>query len=233
MFFVTLVVFGITANAESTKGHIYLGFDGFFVANAADNWKKDTQNAVDDLVNVTGYDSAGYAITTYSGMGGRIGAEFPYQKSGINLGFSIGYVQGPSSIIKIAAASTSAGPAAATEKIKTSFFRLMFELAKTFPLGERSRFSIGGGIGAAQGRIESNSTYSGSFITVLGAPAKVTDNKTWTGMTWEINPSFIFPSGTTDLELGARYATFPKLKKSDDWSEFEWIPFGIYSAVHF
>lgn len=236
---VLFIATGTAAYAEPLTGRLYIGLDAFSVADGADKWKKNASEAINTLVNVTGYDSAGYTIKTTPGFGGRIGLKFPFKNiENANWGASLGFVKGPASDIKVHAESTLTIPGAYTEKINTSFIRILFDLSKSFPVGIRSdgkqsRFAIGAGIGAAQGKIESKTTVSGSFVTVLGAPPSTTDNKTWTGLTWEVSPSLIIPSGTTEIEIGARIAGFPKLKESTNFSEFKWTPFGFFGALHF
>lgn len=236
---VLVMATGTTAYAESGSGRFYLGLDAFTVAEAADKWKETASAAINMLVDVTGYDTAAYTMKTTPGIGGRFGVQFPFKNiENANWGASIGYVKGPSSVIKVHAESTLTTQGTYKEEIDTSYMRLLLELAKSFPVGSgtsgnQTRFSIGAGIGAAQGKIESNVTAGGSFVTVLGAPTSTSDSKTWTGLTWEVSPSLIIPSGTTEIELGAKIAGFPKLKESDNFSEFKWNPFGFFAALHF
>lgn len=235
LFAILLMATVAGASAETGNGRFYLGLDVFTVADAADEWKKNASDAIDLLVNSVGYDSAGYKMETTAGIGARLGILFPFKNTeNANWGGSIGYVKGPATDIDVHAESTLTTQGLDNEKIETSFIRMMFEIGKSFPVGSgTTRFRIGAGAGAAYGKIESEETASGSFVTVLGAPSSTTNSKTWTGFTWEINPSFIIPSGTTEIELGARFAGFPTLKKSDDFSKFNWNPFGVYGALHF
>lgn len=227
------------AAVEAANGRVYLGLDVFTVANAADKWEENTGDAVDLLVDYVGYDSAGYEMTTSAGLGARLGLTFPIADTEYAAwGASIGYVKGPASDIDVHAESTLTTQGVYNEQIETSYVRVLFELSKGFPIGSRSddkqsRFTIGAGLGAAYGKMESETTARGSFVTVLGAPSSQSDSKTWTGLTWEITPSVIIPSGTTEIEIGARFAGFPKLKESDDYSEFKWNPFGVFCALHF
>ena len=234
LFIGVLFAMATTVSAESGRGRFYLGLDVFTVADGGDQWKKDNDASIDSLVNVTGYDSASYKMTTTAGLGGRLGVRFPFSSDeNANWGGSVGYVKGPASDTDFTADSTIVGRGIANEKIDTSFIRLLLEVSKSFPIGSGStRFSIGAGVGAAQGKIEDKTTYAGSFVTSLGA-GNESANKTWTGVTWEINPALTFPSGTTLIELGVRMAGFPVLKKSDTWSKFSWNPFGVYGALHF
>lgn len=231
---ILLVTLAVGASAKSDGGKMYVGLDVFSVADAADEWKKEATETIDVLVNSVGYDSAGYTMKTTPGIGVRLGLLFPFGNDGdANWGASIGYVKGPSSTIDLLADSTVAGRGTGKDQIDTYFIRMLFEMRKSFPIGDsETRFSIGAGVGAAYGKIEDSLTYAGSFVTVLGAaPAK--DSKTWTGVTWEINPSLIIPSGSTEIELGVRMAGFPVLKESTDFSKFSWNPFGAYAALHF
>ncbi len=225
--------------AEQLTGKLYLSLEGYNVAEAGDKWKDNTQDAINGLVNISGYDTAAGTIKTNPGFGGRIGVKFPFKSvENADWGISLNVIKGPSSNIKVHAESTLTIPGNYTEKIDTSFFRLLLDFSKSFPLGSgadsnQTRFALGASIGAAQGRIEDKTTSAGSFVTIFGADPTTSDSKTWTGFTWEISPSLIIPSGTTEIEIGAKLAGFPKLKESDTVSEFNWTPMGVFCAIHF
>lgn len=215
--------------AEFGNGRFNLGLDMLTVANADKKWKRKAANAV------SGYAAAGYTMKTSVGIGGRVGVRFPLRDNDVAdvCGVSIGYVKGPAAAIKVNAESALTPGGTYNENINTSFFRILYENAKTYPVGSGSaRFSIGAGVGAAYGRIESKATYRGSFIPVFGA-ASATNSTTWTGFTWEINPAVVIPFRTIEMELGARIAGFPKLKGSNKFSEFSWNPFGVYWTLYF
>jgi hypothetical protein len=129
--------------------------------------------------------------------------------------------------------SASAGNARATEKIDTSFVRALVEFQNTVPLGRQVALRFKGGIGVAQGRIESDQTYSGTFVTILGAPRSYSASDKWTGITWEIGPALVITGEKIDLDIGLSYAGFPKLKENDDFTEFDWSALGIQVAIGF
>lgn len=219
---------------KSRRARIFATLDYFTISGADGEWKKNLASSSEYAVDVIGYDSARYELSSTFGLGGRIGVHVPYEdEPRLTWGASIGYVLGPSAETNVTASDNVVSAGYYDSEVETSFTRFLLELTRNYPIGENSRFSMGVGAGLAQGTIEEDWRYSGSFVTVLGLSPNGSAKESWSGFTWELSPSIVIASGESELEFGARIAGFPKLEEGDTFSEFAWTPFSVYAGIRF
>ena len=102
--------------------------------------------------------------------------------------------------------------------------RLMVEGAGRVPISDTVYLRLGGGLGLGKAEVEDE------ISTTLGNTSGEADE---TGFTWEVSPAIVFKAGRTDIEVGARYAQFPKIDETDETYEIDWSPFGVYVGAAF
>jgi hypothetical protein len=180
----------------------------------------------DDIedANTTAVVAAGTAngeVTTTNGIGGRIGARTLVDEV-FDVGFSLGYVVGPEieSVL-----DTPAGRL--TETTDTRFIRVMGEGGFHVRLADRVRLRLGAGAGLASAKVETEREASGTVT----ASANGSESKQ--GFTWELSPALVFTGEKLDVEVGARYAQFPKISETNDTPEIDWTPLGFYLGIIF
>lgn len=216
-------------HAEAARPAWLFRLQSWGANDAFDGDEKSLRQAMDFLVNDVGYDTASFEMEKSGGWEIRTGVLFERSDTGWAVGPSIGYIKGPESTVDIVARSPgNDGTAHYTDK--TQFVRALVEVAKTVPLTDSIAFRLGGAAGIARGKIETtNGRNTGSFVTVVGLPPTFSGSHDWTGVTWEISPTFIFGH----FEIGFSYASFPKMKENDDYNEFKWNPYGLILGVRF
>jgi hypothetical protein len=232
--FIEMHCFG--ESMPSGKPKVYASIDAFLVSNGADKWKSDAKDFANALVDI-GYDSSQWQVSSTGGFGGRLGVLWAINRlnnteigtiNTVEIGPSIGYYKGPSGDITVDGFSTLAGNGSLKSTIDTTFLRFLLEGKSNFYLKDKISCSIGGGIGFANGKITEEDKWNGSL-------AADTDNysNSSTGFTWEISPAITFQFNSSILELGLRYAGFPRIKETDNISEFKWNPFGFFLGFIF
>jgi hypothetical protein len=187
----------------------------------------DVDDEVVDVYN-TSVDAIGNAsndVTTTNGIGGRLGIRKPLAGNRFDLGASIGLLVGPSIEVEFRDFTSPGGNI--DEEITSSVARLLLEAGAWFPLGERASFRLGAGLGIAKTSVEDE--FHGTGLYVGNQTSKESD----TGFTWEVSPALVIPASRADLEIGLRYAAFPKVSASANTFEFDWKALGIYIGAAF
>lgn len=206
----------------SGKGRIFTSLDYYLPANAGDGFKNDAQATAAAIAGM-GYNVAG-SVKTSGGIGGRLGFLVPISEI-VELGVSGGFIVGPNSEAKLTL--TSAGNnGVATVNRSVSFLRFLIEERTKFPLSEKSSFRLGGGIGAAHGKVKDELICTGSACTRPGVPES--DSATWSGFAWEITAELMFQN----ISFGSRFAGFPKFDNSK-LSKMEWTTPGLFFGYTF
>lgn len=180
-------------------------------------------NAYTDAVNAVG--NASFDSTTTGGIGGRLGARKPVGGNRFDWGGSVSYVVGP----KIDVNFTDNNPAGGTinETIKTDFLRLLAEAGVRFRMNDRAYFRLGGGAGWGRSTAKDDVSDSGAYA----GSQSFTEHDS--GFAWEITPSVVIAAGRASLELGLRYAQFPKIKETDNTVALDWKTWGAFIGAAF
>ena len=203
------------------KLKVFGSVDTFLPGNAGNGLRDDAQAAANQL------GGAGYAVTgtveTRAAIGGRLGVALPVN-SALDLGFSAGYIAGPNSDATLVARSGLLS-ATLSDQREIHFFRFLLEPRLNVPLGEKSAFHLGGGLGVAQGSVDETFTCAGNACLI----ASQEKSSTWSGFTWEVSPSVTMGHGV----LGIRYAGFPKFNGNANNSKIEWSTIGFFGGFEF
>ena len=219
---VLLLSFAAAAHAsvEPTGKIEYFGMlDYYFRGDIDKKVLEDYDRAVDALGN------ASYDSSTTGGIGGRIGLRKPLANDRFDIGASASLVAGPR--IEVNFVDNTAPPGTVHEKITTLYQRLMAEAGMRFRASERAWFRIGGaagiGRGAAKDQFDGTGFYAGSQSTTRHD----------TGFVWEITPSLLIATERAKLEIGVRYAVFPKIKETSNSVALDWKTFGVFFGAAF
>lgn len=200
-----------------------------------DNFEDETQ-AIVSAYNSVGVTASG-STDTNLGIGGRLGTVI-HERDGFEVGGSIGAIIGPRIEQTIHNGPFTYIPSGITynfdgkSEITTTmvFLRALLEMGQTVAIGEGGRLRFAMGAGLATGSVDQAVRHSGSIANVF---ADTDTDDRWSGFTWEFGPSLIIPMETTELELGIRYAHFPKKKETSEVGKIEWNPLSAFVGVRF
>lgn len=232
-----LVLLAFTVPAKAENARITLGLEYLGVGGVNDAFEKDGTDFTNAL-NGAGI-NAGFSQKTTAAVGFRAGV-IKGLKNDFEIGGSIGVVAGPTVKQTYTNGPFSSGGINYNSNGETrgetnmNFFQLMIEGAKKIRVGDKTFVRLGVGAGAARGIAKQTIETSGSagnLVSALGIRKDVTEN--WSGFAWEISPAIVFPFGSSEMEIGVRYAQFPTKKESDDMSKIEWHPLGIFANFRF
>lgn len=198
-------------------GRLSLALDIFTPANAGDALGTDFQDGASALAGL-GYSVNG-KVETNAAVGFRL-AYFAALSPSMDFGGSAGYISGPKSEGSLSVAGGGLSGVLGLER-SISFFRFLVEGRKRFPFSDRAAFSLGAGIGMANGRVSQDLTCTGSACTTNGS--KTTSSASWSGFTWEVSPEI----GYRSLIVGLKFAGFPKFGGNSDMSKIEWTSTGF------
>ena len=238
--FIIIGVILITIKAEGSP-FVFSSLDIYDTGGVNKSFENTNKNIV-NLIHTTGITASG-ETKTQGGIGGRVGLLFPLL-SGFEFGPSMSYIKGPTINQKIdngpfSIGIVNFGSGETNIEVKTYFLRFLVEGGKNLKLSGKAYLHLGGGAGVAFGRATQNIESSGSASLVAHNPFLVTDTmnttnrESWSGLTWELNPSFIFKFDDVDIEAGYRFAQFPTKSESDMIDKIDWKPRGIFISLRF
>lgn len=229
---VLLGLIGTGTAAAERSFQFVAGVDYFSTGDVNENFENDMQRDLGGFISDLGFTAVSGETETSEAFGGRFGLMFPVGTNG-ELGASFGYIPGPE--IEQTFNLGGAGVVTAMERneYEITWMRALLEAAFLFPVTENVGFRIGGGAGAAQGDIEKTTTRSGTLVSTFDLTSSESRSDDWVGFTWEASAAFIWGTGRTQLETGARFAGFPSSDGSDEIPEVDWQPFGLYAALRF
>jgi hypothetical protein len=216
------VVLAATASAAfgaegEGRGVQVFGTVDYYGAGDIDEDVEDNYNRLLDLAGNGRND-----ISTSNGIGARLGVRTTIADGAFDVGASAGYVLGP----EIEAEFESFSPVARTEEtIKTEFIRVLVEIGGRIWVSDTVAIRLGGGVGLGQSKMTDD-------FSATGVASRSREEKE-TGVTWELSPAMLIQRGKMDIEIGARYAQFPKIEKTNDTYEIDWTPFGFYVGLAF
>lgn len=197
-----------------------LGFfatgDYYLRSGVEDDIEDANANAVQAIGTANG------EVTTTNGYGGRVGLR-GLAGDIMDLGFSVGYVVGP----EIESVIDSPN-GRVTQTTETQFIRVLAEAGFRVPLSEKVYLRLGGGAGLARAEVDQTNTGSLAGFTVTTDGSE--DEQAFT---WEVSPAIVFAGEDVDVELGARYAEFPKIDATNETPEIDWTALGFYLGIAF
>ncbi len=213
---------------DKSRPRIFAALEYFSVGGSNKTFEDNSRDTVVGLSEFFGFTSVSASTKVDPGLGGRVGLLYP-QSNDREFGFSLGFIRGPAATQKFDIDPGLSSAATITNKMETSFIRGLIEGAQKFRMGENSFIKLGAGLGLARGKAEQTLSSTGSLTTT-----DPSDSKDWTGFTWEATLSDVFRIGQqTDLEIGLRYAQFPKKKESDEMVEIKWNPVIVFVGLIF
>jgi hypothetical protein len=225
-FVLWLFLHGKVAGAISTSDRLKFtgALDYFSVMNADDTFKDDLASSIDNGSVRSG------SVESKAGYGARVGLRYALPKvRETEVGLSIGYVQGPK--ITDVYSYNGYGVFGRQREIEDHYYRILAEVGRIFHLSQKFGFQITGGIGGCNGKMEV--TQTGGDAIVPGNPKVYKYSTSTTGLTWEISPSFLNDMNKVSLEIGARYAHFPKISESNSSTEIKWSSIGFFLGLNF
>lgn len=230
LLFIGALVVGMSAHAAKAetivvRPHIYAALDYFSPGNIKDSLQ-DGKEDLAEQINSVGVEG-GEQEESKGALGARIGVLFPMKnRPSLRLGGSVGYVSGPTAKTEVKDADPSA-PGSLSIEFKQRYLRALFEAAEYLPVSSHVFVKLGGGIGIANAETEQRYAGEGSWEAIG------TRSKSVTGITWEVSPALVFPTGRYEFEIGARYAYFPTIKKSDETYEVKYSGLAFYAGFAF
>lgn len=217
MLISSLAIVSVARAEDSKEGLQLFGAIEYWAPGDVD---EEIEKDYDDIIDAVGNGSN--EIETSGGVGARFGFRSIVSDGRFDWGGSVGYVQGP----EIEATLETFSPAVNSKQtVETNFIRVLLEGAGRIPLGKKVTLRLGAGAGIGRGKVEDE-------VDVVGV-GSVSGSETKTAFTWEVSPAFLIHTGSVDVELGARYSQFPKIKETDDTVEIDWETFGVYAGVAF
>jgi len=182
------------------------------------------KNFMDD--NVRAGNNGSYSDKAETAVAGRVGALYPV-KDLADVGLSWGYISGPKAKIKLDGLKYT--------DVERRMYRFLAEGRKKFALTDKVSFLGGIGAGIGFGRTE-NALETPTVVNGVTLP---NEDKYFHGFTWELSAGAAYrATEKLDVELGVRYAGFPRCKQSPAGSGgnitgSSWNAFGLFAGVSF
>ena len=222
----SVILLSAQAYGWENKARVVLGIDYYSQGNLEDNLDQDEKN-FRDIVAGEGGESHPSHVTN-GGAGLRVGFHVPFKSlNNWAWGFGLNYV--PALNTELNVHDPTSPPGDLKSEIENTYTRGIFEIAKYFPLREGLLFRIGAGAGIGQG-ITIQKLSSSGYYSSWGSYGS---SHRSTGFTWEVSPAVVFDLGGKNIELGLRYASFPKIEKSEETSAVEYRGLAGYIGFAF
>jgi hypothetical protein len=205
----------------------FFAYDYYFPMDAKDGLQNQLHDYSGSLIQNKGYAGTDFRVNQTGGVGARFGGFHPVAKN-VEAGMSIGYVLGPNMRADFDAIG-GPGSGSVTVNRNIYFIRYLVQAHMVHPLSKDFTFMLGAGVGAATGRVLQTCSNTGSLTCVF-----TTQRQSWTGVTWEVTPSFYYHVGRSiDLRFGPRWAGFPTFGGNDQVARFSWTPIGFFAGAMF
>lgn len=213
--------------AEKSHPKYYASLDYFLPWNIKDSLEEAHLDINDIVISEGGKPHA--SKTSSGGIGGRFGLLIPVPGfQGFWFGGNLGYVVGPNAKITVNDPTDPSG--SITYKIENNYLRALLEIAHIAELSKKIAFKFDVGAGLGKAKTKQTAKFEGKYADLFD---DFEYSKSSTKFTWEVSPALILSGERFDLEFGARYAQFPKIKESDDTYKVNYSGFGFYAGIGF
>lgn len=220
----TLLLSSASVSFADQSPRFFVSYDQFFDGDLDENTSQMERDG--RLIILSQGGIPGETTVETTGVRGiRAGVLRPLGQ-GAFFGASVGYLTGGELNTRIYDIAPPVG--FLEERIEVEYLRVLLEGAKYFPLDDRLAFKLGAGIGFGRGRTEQRLVGGGSWIVTANEHTEDS-----TGVTFEISPAVVIRLASLDVEIGARYAQFPKIKESDFTYEIDYNALGFFAGIAF